>query len=142
MGLVEATGLHKTYRSGDVSVQAVRGVDFSIESGGFVAFVGPSGSGKSTVLNMIGCLDRPTVGTLRVLDTDVASLGRQEAADFRGTNLGFVFQDFNLIPVLSAAENIEYPVLMVQNWPVAQRRARVAELLEAVGIADRAGSPC
>jgi len=138
VALVEASGLHKTYRDGDVSVHAVRGIDFSIESGGFVAFVGPSGSGKSTVLNMIGCLDRATGGKLHVLDTDVAALGRREAADFRGANLGFVFQDFNLIPVLSAAENIEYPLLMVQNWPAAKRRARVAELLEAVGIADRA----
>jgi putative ABC transport system ATP-binding protein len=73
-----------------------------------------------------------------VLDTDVAALGRRQSADFRGAHLGFVFQDFNLIPVLSAAENVEYPLLMVQNWPAARRRARVAELLEAVGIADQA----
>jgi putative ABC transport system ATP-binding protein len=138
MSLVEATALHKAYRAGDVSVHAVRGAEFTIEAGAFVAFVGPSGSGKSTLLNMIGCLDRPTSGSLMVLDTDVAALGRRQSADFRGANLGFVFQDFNLIPVLSAAENIEYPLLMVQNWPVARRRKRVAELLEAVGIADRA----
>ena len=138
MSLVKAIALHKTYRAGDVSVHALRGADFVIETGAFVAFVGPSGSGKSTLLNMVGCLDRPTSGRLTVLDTDVAALGRRQSADFRGANLGFVFQDFNLIPVLSAAENIEYPLLMVQNWPVARRRKRVAELLEAVGIADRA----
>jgi len=138
MSLVEALALHKTYRAGDLSVHAVRGAEFVIDPGAFVAFVGPSGSGKSTLLNMIGCLDRPTSGRLLVLDTDVAALGRRQSADFRGAHLGFVFQDFNLIPVLSAAENVEYPLLMVQNWPVARRRARVAELLEAVGIADRA----
>jgi putative ABC transport system ATP-binding protein len=138
MGLVVATGLEKRYRAGDVEVPAIRGVDFSIEPGGFVCFVGPSGSGKSTLLNMIGCLDRPSAGSLSVLDMDVARLGRRAAADFRGANLGFVFQDFNLVPVLSAAENVEYPLRMVQNWPTSKRRERVAELLEAVGIADRA----
>ena len=139
MSVVRATNLTKTYRSGDVEVQAVRGVDFVIEPGSFVAFVGPSGSGKSTLLNMVGCLDHPTSGKLSVLDTDVATLDRHGAANFRGTHLGFIFQDFNLIPVLSAAENIEYPLLMVQDWPVDKRRARVAELLEAVGMADQAG---
>jgi putative ABC transport system ATP-binding protein len=138
MSLVMATGLEKRYRAGDVEVHAIRGVDFSIEPGGFVCFVGPSGSGKSTLLNMIGCLDKPSAGRLEVLGREVARLDRRAAADFRGANLGFVFQDFNLVPVLSAAENVEYPLRMVQNWPAAKRRARVGELLEAVGIADRA----
>jgi putative ABC transport system ATP-binding protein len=137
--LVTANQLSKTYRAGDVDVPAVRGVDFSIEAGAFVAFVGPSGSGKSTVLNMIGGLDKPSGGTLMVLDTDIASLDRAAAADFRGANLGFIFQDFNLIPVLSAYENIEYPLLMVQDWEEPKRSARVTELLEAVGMADQAG---
>lgn len=139
MALVTADHLAKTYRVGDVDVPALRGVDFTIERGAFVAFVGPSGSGKSTLLNMIGCLDHPSGGKLSVLDTDVATLDRRAAADFRGANLGFIFQDFNLIPVLSAAENIEYPLLMVQDWPADKRRTRVAELLEAVGMADQAG---
>jgi putative ABC transport system ATP-binding protein len=133
-----ATGLEKRYRAGDVEVYAIRGVDFSIEPGGFVCFVGPSGSGKSTLLNMIGCLDKPSAGRLEVLGREVARLDRRAAADFRGANLGFVFQDFNLVPVLSAAENVEYPLRMVQTWPAAKRRARVGELLEAVGIADQA----
>ena len=137
--LVSAVQLSKTYRAGDVDVPAVRDVNFTIEPGAFVAFVGPSGSGKSTLLNLIGCLDHPTNGRLSVLDTDVAKLDRHAAADFRGANLGFIFQDFNLIPVLSAAENIEYPLLMVQDWPTDKRRARVTELLEAVGMADQAG---
>jgi putative ABC transport system ATP-binding protein len=113
-------------------------VDFEINAGAFVAFVGPSGSGKSTLLNMIGGLDKPSAGTLTVLDTDIATLNRSAAADFRGRHLGFIFQDFNLIPVLTAYENIEYPLLMVQDWPADKRRARVTELLAAVGMSDQA----
>jgi putative ABC transport system ATP-binding protein len=138
MSLVHAENLSKTYRAGDVDVPALRGVGFSIEAGSFVAFVGPSGSGKSTLLNMIGCLDHPSSGKLAVLDTDVATLGRREAAEFRGRNIGFVFQDFNLIPVLTAYENIEYPLIMVQNWLPARRRERVTEMLRAVGMAEQA----
>jgi putative ABC transport system ATP-binding protein len=136
--VVQAQGLEKTYQAGDVAVPALRGVDFAINAGAFVAFVGPSGSGKSTLLNMIGGLDKPSAGTLKVLDTDIASLDRRSAADFRGANLGFIFQDFSLIPVLSAWENIEYPLLMVQDWPADKRRARVTELLAAVGMSDQA----
>jgi putative ABC transport system ATP-binding protein len=139
VSLVVANALSKTYRAGDVDVPALRGVDFSIEPGAFVAFVGPSGSGKSTILNMIGGLDKPSAGKLTVLGTDIASLDRSAAANFRGANLGFIFQDFNLIPVLSAYENIEYPLLMVQDWQEEKRRARVTELLVAVGMADQAG---
>lgn len=138
MDVVVARNLSKTYRAGSVDVPAVREASFTIGRGSLVAFVGPSGSGKSTLLNMVGCLDHPSAGTLEVLGTDVAKLDRHAAANFRGANLGFIFQDFNLIPVLSAAENIEYPLLMVQNRPVAERRARVRELLEAVGMADQA----
>ncbi|HYA37969.1 MAG TPA: ABC transporter ATP-binding protein [Candidatus Methylomirabilis sp.] len=138
MSLVVASQLSKTYRAGDVDVPAVRGVDFAIDAGAFVAFVGPSGSGKSTLLNMIGCLDKPSAGRLTVLDTDIAALDRRAAADFRGANIGFIFQDFNLIPVLTAYENIEYPLLMVQDWSVEKRRARVTELLAAVGMSDQA----
>lgn len=138
MSLVRAENLSKTYRAGDVEVPAVRGVGFSIEAGSFVAFVGPSGSGKSTLLNMIGCLDHPSGGTLTVLDTDVATLGRRAAAEFRGKHIGFIFQDFNLIPVLTAYENIEYPLIMVQNWPPEKRRERVTAMLRAVGMTEQA----
>ena len=139
MSLVTAEALEKTYLAGDVAVPAIRSVDFTIEPGAFVAFVGPSGSGKSTLLNMIGCLDRPSAGSLSVLETDVASLDRRAGAAFRGRHIGFVFQDFNLIPVLTAFENVEYPLVMVQDWPAAKRRARVQELLAAVGMAEQAG---
>lgn len=139
MQLIRAEQLVKTYRAGEVDVPAVKGVDFAIDAKSFVAFVGPSGSGKTTLLNMIGCLDHPTSGKLRVLDTDVASLDRRAAANFRGQHMGFVFQDFNLIPVLSVYENIEYPLIMVQNWPEQKRRAQITRLLEAVGMAGQAG---
>ena len=138
MSLIRASNLTKTYRAGDVDVPAVRGVDFAIEPASFVAFVGPSGSGKSTVLNLIGCLDKPSSGRLAVLDTDVATLDRRAGAEFRGRHIGFIFQDFNLIPVLTAYENIEYPLMMVQNWPQAKRREQVMSLLSAVGMADQA----
>jgi putative ABC transport system ATP-binding protein len=138
MSLIRASNLTKTYRAGDVDVPAVRGVDFAIEPASFVAFVGPSGSGKSTVLNMIGCLDHPTSGTMNVLDTDVATLDRGASAAFRGKHIGFIFQDFNLIPVLTAYENIEYPLILVQNWPPAKRRDQVRSMLEAVGMSEQA----
>jgi putative ABC transport system ATP-binding protein len=136
--VVVARNLSKTYQAGAVAVPAVREASFAIARGAMVAFVGPSGSGKSTLLNMVGCLDHPSAGTLEVLGTDVARLDRSAAANFRGANLGFIFQDFNLIPVLSAAENVEYPLLMVQNRPAAERRERVLELLKAVGIREQA----
>lgn len=137
MSLINAKGLCKTYQSGDISVKAIKEATFSIEPGSFVSFVGPSGSGKSTLLNMVGCLDRPSCGSLEVLGTDVTTLSRHQAAVFRGNNIGFVFQDFNLIPVLSTYENIEYPLIMVQNWPADKRHARIMELLDAVGMADQ-----
>jgi putative ABC transport system ATP-binding protein len=139
MALIRAVGLVKTYRAGEVEVQAVRGVNFAIEAKSFVVFVGPSGSGKSTLLNVIGCLDHPTGGKLTVFDTDVSTLDRRAAADFRGRHIGFVFQDFNLIPVLTVYENIEYPLIMVQDWPEEKRRAQVTRLLDAVGMSAQAG---
>jgi putative ABC transport system ATP-binding protein len=138
MALVVASHLAKTYRAGDIDVPALKDVNFDIDAGAFVAFVGPSGSGKTTLLNLVGCLDHPTAGRLTVLDTDVSGLSRSAAASFRGENLGFIFQDFNLVPVLSAWENIEYPLLMVRGWPEAKRRERIDRVLAAVGMADQA----
>jgi len=137
MALIRAERLAKTYRTGEVDVPAIRGVDFAIEAKSFVAFVGPSGSGKSTLLNMIGCLDHPTAGTLTVIDTDVGKLDRSAAAEFRGRHIGFIFQDFNLIPVLTVYENVEYPLIMVQDWPDRKRREQVMRLLDAVGMAGQ-----
>lgn len=138
MTLVIAEGLEKTYQSGDIPVKAIRGVDFTIEPSSFVSFVGPSGSGKSTLLNMIGCLDPPTAGSLKVAGQNVGSLSRRDSAAFRGKHIGFIFQDFNLIPVLTVFENIEYPLQMVQNWPAATRRQQVETMLTAVGMSEQA----
>jgi putative ABC transport system ATP-binding protein len=137
MSLVTAKNLQKTYIAGDIAVKAIRGIDFEIEPASFVSFVGPSGSGKSTLLNLIGCLDTPTSGDLQVAGLDITNLDRKKAAGFRGENIGFIFQDFNLIPVLTVFENVEYPLQMVQNRPPKQRKKRVQDLLEAVGMADQ-----
>ena len=138
MAVVEARDLSKTYMTGDIAIPAIRGVNFTIPAASFVSFVGPSGSGKSTLLNMIGCLDPPTTGTLTVAGQDVAALSARQAARFRGDHIGFIFQNFNLIPVLTVFENVEYPLLMVQHWPPGERKQRVEQLLGAVGMADQA----
>ena len=122
-----------------IEVKAVQTVSFEIKAGSFLCFVGPSGSGKTTLLNLIGCLDKPSSGNLNVAGVDVISLDRRVAAAFRGENIGFVFQSFNLIAVLTAFENIEYPLVMVQNLPARERNDRVLELLEAVGMSDQKG---
>ncbi|RLC26281.1 MAG: ABC transporter ATP-binding protein [Deltaproteobacteria bacterium] len=137
MSLVTAANLEKTYQISEIMVKAIRCINFSIEPASFVSFVGPSGSGKSTLLNMIGCLDPPTGGSLHVADQNIARLNRKQAALFRGEHIGFVFQDFNLIPVLTVFENVEYPLLMVQNWPEQKRKKQVHNLLEAVGMGDQ-----
>ncbi|HEY9017853.1 ABC transporter ATP-binding protein [Thiomicrospira sp.] len=138
MSLIHAEGLKKVYQMGEVSVTALRDIGFDIMPRSFVAIVGPSGSGKSTLLNLIGCLDKPSEGQLSVLETDISKLNRKQLAEFRGQHIGFVFQDFNLIPVLTVAENIEYPLVMVQDWSLSDRQARVAELLEAIGMSEQA----
>ncbi|MCX5906960.1 MAG: ATP-binding cassette domain-containing protein, partial [Deltaproteobacteria bacterium] len=137
MALIIADNIHKDYQVGDVVVHALQGVEFEIEPASFVSFVGPSGSGKTTLLNLVGCLDKPSAGTLMVADTDIARLDRKESAAFRGRHLGFIFQDFNLIPVLTVYENIEYPLMMVQNVSPAERKGRIERLLAAVGMADQ-----
>ena len=134
---VVATKITKDYQTGEVVVRALREVSFDIESASFVSFIGPSGSGKTTLLNLIGCLDKPTEGNIQVAGVDVVKLDRKESARFRGNHIGFIFQDFNLIPVLTVFENIEYPLLMVQRTPAGERKKRVMTLLEAVGMADQ-----
>jgi putative ABC transport system ATP-binding protein len=134
MNLVVAEKINKDYVTGKVSVRALAGVSFVIEAGSFVSFVGPSGSGKTTLLNLIGCLDRPTSGRLTVAGTDVVELNRRTGALFRGHHIGFIFQDFNLIPVLTVYENVEYPLVMVHGFHIKDRRKKVTGLIEEVGI--------
>lgn len=137
MGLIIAENISKDYQAGEVAVRALKGVSFEIEPASFVSFVGPSGSGKTTLLNLIGCLDKPTDGNLMVAGADVSHLDRKQAASFRGDNIGFIFQDFNLIPILTVFENIEYPLMMVQNVPPGERKKRVMTLLDAVGMIEQ-----
>jgi len=134
--VVRLTDVVKTYKVGSVSVPALNGVGFGIARNSLSMIVGPSGSGKTTLLNIIGCLDTPTSGKLEVNGEDVATLTDNALSDFRARNVGFIFQNFNLIPVLSAFENVEYPLLMLGK-KAAQRRGAALEILDAVGLADQ-----
>jgi putative ABC transport system ATP-binding protein len=137
MELIIGQNVSKVYQAGEVAVNALRGVSFSIPKGAFLSVIGPSGSGKTTLLNLIGCLDKPSGGKLLVAGMDVSSFGKTDAAVFRGKHIGFIFQSFNLIPVLTAYENVEYPLFMVQNVPAAKRKKQVQDLLAAVGMIDQ-----
>ncbi|MCF7973433.1 MAG: ABC transporter ATP-binding protein [Phycisphaerae bacterium] len=137
MSLIAARDLSKTYRMGETEVEALKQVNVEIETSSFVSFVGPSGSGKTTLLNLMGCLDKPTSGVLTVDDTDVSKLDTRMAAAFRGRTIGFIFQDFNLMPVLTVYENVAYPLVLVQKTGARERKQRVLDLLDAVGMADQ-----
>jgi len=132
--VVRLKGVHKRYRSGEVEVPALNGVSLEIPAQRFTMVVGPSGSGKTTLLNLLGCVDVPTSGRLEVCGVDILSLGNDAQADFRAAHIGFVFQTFNLIPVLTAYENIEYPLLLLRMEP-RERRKRTLEMLDQVGLA-------
>ncbi len=134
--VVRLRDVAKTYRVGAVEVQAVKGVSLDIPPQRFSMIVGPSGSGKTTLLNLIGCIDAPSAGGVEIDGQDAAALSDNELSDFRARNVGFIFQHFSLIPVLSAYENIEYPLLMV-GTPPAERRAATLAILEEVGLADQ-----
>jgi putative ABC transport system ATP-binding protein len=139
MKIIETKNLHKTFDEGEIKVHAVRGIDLSFEEGEFAAVVGPSGSGKTTFLNMVGGLDDPTSGTVIVNGTDITELSSSEKTDFRMKNIGFVFQAYNLIPVLTAKENVEF-VMHLQGRSKKERTDRAVQLLEAVGLGDRIDS--
>jgi putative ABC transport system ATP-binding protein len=131
--IVEAHDLEKIYKQGTIEVPALRGLDLTVHRGEFSVLAGSSGSGKTTLLNLIGALDLPTAGSLAVEGRDLAKLGGKELAQMRLRRLGFVFQAYNLIPVLTAYENAEY-VLLLQGVEAAERKRRVTELLNAVGL--------
>ena len=138
MDIVTFEKVSKTYRIGEVDVSALQNVSFRISQGAFAALVGPSGSGKTTALNLIGCLDRPTTGEVTVAGQQVGRLNTRQSAVFRGEKLGFIFQDFNLLPVLTVFENVEYPLLMIRDMPADQRIPAVNRILAAVGMEDQA----
>ncbi len=127
----------KTYRMGEVEVAALDRVDLVVRHQRFTFLVGPSGSGKTTLLNLIGCIDVASSGRIDILGQDVSALGDDRLSDFRNQNVGYIFQSFNLIPVLTAFENVEYP-LILKKTPRAEREELVMDMLDAVGLADRA----
>lgn len=137
MVAVELHEVHKIYPLGKTEVHAVKGVGFEIDEGGFVSIAGPSGSGKTTILNLIGCIDTPTTGTVRVMDTDTTGLTDRQITDLRHQVLGFIFQSFNLVPVLNVTENVEFPLLIGESRvPKGEKADWVGYLVEAVGLED------
>ncbi len=134
--IIEMRAIRKVYDTGSVTVEALRGIDLEVDRGEFVAIVGPSGSGKSTLLNLAGCLDTPSEGEYRLAGERVSDMDRDGLAEVRNRRVGFVFQNFNLLPQLSALENVEMPMLF-GGVPARVRRERARELLERVGLGDR-----
>jgi putative ABC transport system ATP-binding protein len=134
--MIDMRGIRKIYDTGKVKVEALKGIDLHIRRGEFVAIVGPSGSGKSTLMNLIGCLDTPTEGTYQIAGENVQGLSRDQLADIRNRRVGFVFQNFNLLPHITAFENVEMPMIF-GGIGQKERRKKVTEFLERVGLGDR-----
>jgi putative ABC transport system ATP-binding protein len=139
MKIIEVRNLYKVYHETEVQVMAINGIDLQFEEGEFTAVVGPSGSGKTTLLNIIGGLDKPTEGDVIIDNVQVNALSPTKLIDFRMNNIGFVFQSYNLIPVLTAGENVEF-IMHLQGIPKKEREKRTKELLNAVGLIDRINS--
>ncbi len=136
MGIIVTKDLHKVYSETKVPVNALNGISITFQEGEFTAIVGPSGSGKTTLLNMIGGLDTPTQGEVHINGTNITELSPKKLIDFRLHNIGFVFQSYNLIPVLTALENVEF-IMQLQGVAKSERRQRAIELLDAVGLGDK-----
>lgn len=135
--MVEIESVNKIFQTKDVETQALDNINLTIDSSEFVSIMGPSGCGKSTLLNLIGLLDAPTSGTIRINGTDISRMNDKEAAHFRNKTLGFVFQNFHLIPSLNVTDNVELP-LLYGHVPASERKGRVEEVLERVGLSHRA----
>ncbi len=136
MSVIKIKNLTKTYHETEVPVHAVNGINLSFEKGEFAAIVGPSGCGKTTLMNMIGGLDKPTSGDVEVNEIDISQLSSSKLIDFRLKNIGFVFQAYNLIPVLTAKENVEF-IMQLQNWDKKEMNKRTIALLESVGLGGK-----
>jgi putative ABC transport system ATP-binding protein len=139
MNIIETKDLTKVYHENGNEVIALENLNISFEQGEFTAVVGPSGSGKTTFLNMVGGIDSPTSGEIKIDNVNIGALKSSKLIDFRMHNIGFVFQSYNLIPVLTARENVEF-IMFLQNWPKKEKEERSAELLKAVGLGDRMNS--
>jgi len=138
MSVVKMENAEKHYKVGKVDVPALRGINLSIEKGDLAAIAGPSGSGKTTMLNLFGCLDKPTGGKVFIEDHDVVTLSPDQLAEVRNQHIGFIFQSFNLIPVLTAFENVEFPLILLKKDGPNARRKKVMNMLAEVGIAELA----
>ncbi|HOD14927.1 MAG TPA: ABC transporter ATP-binding protein [Spirochaetota bacterium] len=138
MNIIEMTNIRKDYPLGETVVHALRGVDLYVKEGEFVSIVGPSGSGKTTLLNIIGCIDTPTGGSVRIAEEDITSLDDKGLTNIRLFKVGFIFQTFNLIPVLNLLENVEFPLLLMKDkkWSKEDIRARAERCIEDVGLQD------
>jgi putative ABC transport system ATP-binding protein len=134
MALLELQGVRKIYQQGKIEVPALRGIDLKVETGEFTTIFGPSGSGKTTLLNMIGCLDKPTNGKIRFDGEDLGELDKKGLAMIRRFNVGFIFQSYNLIPVLTAYENVEFAIRLIDKHNDRELRERVMKILAAVGL--------
>ena len=134
--LIRIRGLYKSYQRGQQEIPVLLGIELDVAAGDFVALMGPSGSGKSTLLNLIAGIDQPSGGTIEIGGIDIATLSDAELSDWRAAHVGFIFQFYNLMPVLTAFENVELPLLLTGLSP-RERRARVQQMLELVSLADR-----
>ncbi|HUI92422.1 MAG TPA: ABC transporter ATP-binding protein [Chitinivibrionales bacterium] len=136
INIIETKALKKNYALGTTTVHALRGIDLAIEKGDFLSIVGPSGSGKTTLLNIIGCIDFATEGSVRVGEQEITRLNDRQITDIRLHKIGFIFQTFNLIPVLNALENVEFPLLLMKNKSKPEVKRKSEELLDAVGLRE------
>ncbi|MCX7820893.1 MAG: ABC transporter ATP-binding protein [Brevinematales bacterium] len=139
MPLIEVKGLKKDYPLGKTTVHALRGIDLSVEEGELISIVGPSGCGKTTLLNIIGCIDHPTEGSIKIADKDITALNDKELTNMRLYKIGFIFQTFNLIPVLDVKENVEFPLLLMKDKTTINTKElneRVERLIEEVGLKE------
>ena len=136
MSIAKLENIHKVYHIGKVDFPALRGISFSIEEGEFLSIAGPSGSGKTTILNLLGCLDKPSKGKIFLEEKDITALPTAKLADVRRKNIGFVFQTFNLIPVLTAMENVEFPLILEGQHDTKERQRVTEEILTEVGLKD------
>ncbi len=138
MNIIEIKRLKKNYALGKTTVQALRGVDLAVEKGNLISIVGPSGSGKTTLLNIIGCIDEATEGTVSIGGSEITRMNDRQVTDLRLHKIGFIFQTFNLIPVLDAMENVEFPLLLMKKHSKSEVRKKAEKLVEEVGLKDYA----
>ncbi len=136
MNVIDVNNVKKDYPLGKTTVHALRGVNLQVEEGAFMSIIGPSGSGKTTLLNIIGCIDTPTTGSIRVHDEEITELNDKQVTDVRLHKIGFIFQTFNLIPVLNVRENVEFPLLLMKKHKKEEIDSRVESLIREVGLID------